>query len=143
MVLAAAMFALPTMSRAPAHADGGDHEGGGDHGSKNSGGGNSGNSGGGASGSGSGEAKSSPGDDRASGNSDQYLARDALLRGWIQPLDQVLQTAQKSAPGRVLDVSLEHTSGGAWTYNIVVLTQGGRYLRIYVDAARNRILQIK
>jgi hypothetical protein len=152
IAVAGAVITLPGSPTTPAFADGGEHEGrggeggGGDHGSKGSGGGTSGNSG--ASSSGAGGAKAddgAPANSRipATADSDQNLARDALLRGWIQPLDQVLLTLRKSAPGTVLDVSLQHSGDGAWTYNFVVLSPAGRYRNVSIDAARNRILQIK
>ena len=80
---------------------------------------------------------------RSAAPSDQDSAREAMLRGWVLPLEDVLANVRRSIPGDVLKVSLEQESNGAWVYALTVLTPEGRYRDIAVDAGNSQILRIK
>jgi hypothetical protein len=75
--------------------------------------------------------------------SEQRLARDAVSRGLIQPLDAILPKVQEKVPGSLLSVRLRRDESGAWIYGLVILSPDGKYRRVLVDAAENRILQAK
>ena len=74
---------------------------------------------------------------------EQGLARDAVSRGQIQPLDSILGTVQAAVPGSVLSARLKKDDEGVWIYRMVILTPDGRYRNVVVDAARSVIIQIK
>lgn len=68
-------------------------------------------------------------------------ARDAVQRGEILPLEQVMARVQGRFPGRLLDVRLNR-SNGRWTYYLKMLTHEGRVLNVAVDARTARILGV-
>ncbi len=68
-------------------------------------------------------------------------ARDAVGRGEIQPLEQVLAGVRSSYPGRVMDVDLRQR-GDAWTYHIKLLTPDDAVMNIAVDARTGRIRSV-
>ena len=72
----------------------------------------------------------------------QDRARDAVRRGEIRPLEDVLARVQKRYPGRVLDVDLDR-SRPKWVYRLRVLTREGNVLRIAVDARTARIIGVR
>lgn len=72
----------------------------------------------------------------------QQRARDAVGRGEIRPLDQVLAGVRGSYPGRVMDVDLRQR-GNSWTYHIKLLTPDDALLRIVVDASSGSILSVR
>jgi uncharacterized membrane protein YkoI len=141
-VLASPNFALPALSKD------------GDSGGGNSGSG-SGNSGSGSSNSGSGSSNSGRDDDRdddddddnsGSGNSgkgrDQERALDAVKKGKVRPLGEVLRMVSERAPGDVLRVKLNRSSGQLF-YRITILTDEGRYREIVVNAQSNRVVSMR
>ncbi|MGO9357244.1 MAG: PepSY domain-containing protein [Xanthobacteraceae bacterium] len=73
----------------------------------------------------------------------QDLAREALSRGQIQPLDVIVRSVENSVPGELLSVRLEKNAAGTWTYRLVILSDSGRYHDVVVDAWRNVILKFK
>ncbi len=73
----------------------------------------------------------------------QNLAREALSRGEIQPLDAIVRSVKNSVPGELLSARLEKNAAGAWTYRLVILSDDGRYHDVVVDAWRNVILNTK
>jgi hypothetical protein len=76
-------------------------------------------------------------------SADQDRAREAVRNGQIVPLASVLKTVQKTVPGDVLKVSLNHNIVGTWNYKITVLTPQGYYRDVDVDAGSNSITGIK
>jgi len=76
-------------------------------------------------------------------SADQDKAREAVRNGQIVPLASVLKTVQKTVPGDVLKVSLNHNIVGTWNYKITVLTPQGYYRDVDVDAGSNSITGIK
>jgi uncharacterized membrane protein YkoI len=65
------------------------------------------------------------------------------MRGWALPLKQVLPVARSAAPGDVLEVYLGRATNGAWFYAITILSTDGRYREVYVDARRNRVIEVR
>lgn len=70
---------------------------------------------------------------------DYEIARDAVARGEILPLAQVLQQVQRLYPGRVIDVELDEDDG-LRIYEIEMVTPDGRYIEIEVDATTGTVL---
>ena len=75
--------------------------------------------------------------------SEQDMARDAMSRGQIHPLDAILRHVASVIPGPVLSARLRKDGAGAWTYSLVILSPDGRYHRVEVDAVTNAIIQSK
>lgn len=70
---------------------------------------------------------------------DHEMARDAVARGEILPLAQVLQQVQRVYPGRVIGVELDDDDG-LRIYEIEMITPEGRYVEIEVDATTGTVL---
>lgn len=73
---------------------------------------------------------------------DHDVARHALERGEVLPLDTVLAEVRKSVPGEVAGVELEHEHG-AWIYEIKVIGPGGLLTEVKVNATSGRIVRRK
>lgn len=69
-------------------------------------------------------------------------ARDAVGRGEIQPLEQVLAGVRSAYPGRIMDVDLRQR-GNSWTYHIKLLTPDDAMMKINVDARTGRIQSVR
>ncbi|MCM0607690.1 MAG: PepSY domain-containing protein [Ideonella sp. WA131b] len=78
------------------------------------------------------------GDDRL----DHERARAAVQSGQVLPLATLLQRLQRSHPGRVLEVELEHDDG-RWVYELKLLQPGGRLLKLELDAATGAVLKAR
>jgi hypothetical protein len=74
---------------------------------------------------------------------DQELARAAMARGIVVPLDSVLKKAADFVPGDVLDVRLKKRPDNPWIYEIRVLSCDGRIRLVVVDATRNAVLEVR
>jgi len=71
---------------------------------------------------------------------DHERARQALLRGDVLPLAQVIQQLDRQRPGgQVLEVELEH-KGGRWIYEIKQIEAGGELVKIKLDAKTGDML---
>jgi hypothetical protein len=75
--------------------------------------------------------------------SEQDMARDAMSRGQIHPLDSIQRHVEGVVPGPVLSARLRKDGASAWTYSLVILSPDGRYHRVEVDAVTNAIIQSK
>jgi uncharacterized membrane protein YkoI len=73
---------------------------------------------------------------------DHDLARQALERGDLMPLEFVLAAVHKSVSGEVAGVELEHEHG-TWLYEIAMILPGGMLTEVKVDARTGRIIGIK
>ncbi|MER2266961.1 PepSY domain-containing protein [Methylobacterium oxalidis] len=73
--------------------------------------------------------------------SEQELARQALERGEIRPLDQVLRAARERVPGEVVKVELEREDG-RWVYEIKILTESGKRREVEIDANSLEVLEV-
>lgn len=71
---------------------------------------------------------------------DHDRARAALQAGEVLPLQKVLDQVQRSHPGEVLEVELEHEEG-RWVYELKLLQTGGRLIRLDVDAKTAQVLR--
>ncbi|MFC3124991.1 PepSY domain-containing protein [Pseudoroseomonas globiformis] len=72
---------------------------------------------------------------------EQDCARQALQRGEIRPLEEVLAVARRAVPGDIVGVELDRDDG-MWIYEIKVLTERGRRREIEIDARTLRVLEI-
>ncbi len=71
---------------------------------------------------------------------DHERARAAVQAGQVLPLATLLQRLQRSHPGQVLQVELEHDDG-RWVYELKLLQPGGRLLKLELDAATGAVLK--
>ena len=83
-------------------------------------------------------ARASPHD----GAHDHELARQALEQGQVLPLRTVLDKVERAYPGQVLKVEFERDHG-RYIYEIRLLQAGGKMVKLKVDAADGRVLQVK
>ena len=72
---------------------------------------------------------------------DFELARDAVERGEILPLAEVLSRLQESHPGRVIEVELEY-SDQRLTYEVELVTTDGRLIEVDMNAATGEIVKL-
>lgn len=77
-----------------------------------------------------------------SGDDDHDQARAALQRGEIKPLHEIIAMVQKTMPGEVIEVEFERDDG-LWIYEIKMIGNGGRFMKVFVDAANNSIIRVK
>ena len=70
---------------------------------------------------------------------DFELARDAVERGEILPLAEVLSRLQESHPGRVIEVELEY-SDNILVYEVELVTDDGRLIEVDMNAATGEIV---
>lgn len=73
---------------------------------------------------------------------DHDRARRALEAGEIMPLSQILARVERDHPGRAVEVELERDDG-RWIYEIKLLQDGGRLLKLEVDARDASVLKQK
>ncbi|CAM3264113.1 Peptidase propeptide and YPEB domain-containing protein [Paracoccus aminovorans] len=72
---------------------------------------------------------------------DYEFARDAVARGQILSLAEVLARLQHSHPGRVVEVELERDDD-MLIYEVEMVTADGRLIEIEIDAATGRIIDL-
>jgi uncharacterized membrane protein YkoI len=72
----------------------------------------------------------------------QDQLRDAVERGEIKPLSDVLRLIKPKLPGEVVGVEVENKSGG-WIYELRILDAQGRVFDAHVDAATATITDIE
>ncbi len=73
---------------------------------------------------------------------DFEIARDAVERGEILPLAEVLRRLHRVQPGRVIEVELEY-SDGILVYEVELVTPDGRLIEVDMNAATGEILDIE
>ena len=73
---------------------------------------------------------------------DHKAAREALLRGDIKPLADVLSVAAKIEAGNVIEVKLERKQD-RYIYEIDILTSEGRKVELYLDASSLQLIRKK
>jgi uncharacterized membrane protein YkoI len=66
--------------------------------------------------------------------------RQAVERGEVKSLLEVLHAVKPELPGEVIGVEIER-EGAAWVYEFRVADEKGRLLEVYVDAATAKILK--
>ena len=72
---------------------------------------------------------------------DFELARDAVARGEILPLAEVLSRLQESHPGRVIEVELEY-SENILVYEVELVTDDGRLIEVEMNAATGAFIKM-
>lgn len=70
---------------------------------------------------------------------DFEIAQEAVARGEILPLADILQQVQRSHPGRVIEVELEF-SDGIRVYEVELVTPDGRLIEVELDARTGAIV---
>ncbi|MEG4644679.1 peptidase YpeB-like protein [Paracoccus pantotrophus] len=68
-------------------------------------------------------------------------AREAVERGRILPLAEVLARLHETQPGRVIEVDLDDEDG-MMIYEVELATPVGRLIEVEIDAASGRILAL-
>lgn len=68
--------------------------------------------------------------------------RDALAKGSIKPLPDVLKAGETAMPGQVVGVKLERKKGRL-VYELKILASQGRLREVYIDAASLEIIRIE
>ena len=76
------------------------------------------------------------------GQDDHVAAREALRRGEILPLNDILEIVRRRVPGDVIEVDLDRDDN-AWEYEIKVLTSTGRVREVKLNARNGAILEIE
>ena len=72
---------------------------------------------------------------------DFELARDAVERGEILPLAEVLSRLQESHPGRVIEVELEY-SENILVYEVELVIDDGRLIEVEMNAATGAFVKM-
>lgn len=72
----------------------------------------------------------------------QDQLREAVERGEIKPLSDVLRLVKPKLPGEIVGVEAEHKSG-VWIYELRILDSQGRVFDAHVDAATANITDIE
>ena len=73
---------------------------------------------------------------------DHERAREALERGEILPLTEILARVSADYPGQVLETDFER-EWFRYAYELTVLADSGHLLEIEVDAASGEILEVE
>jgi uncharacterized membrane protein YkoI len=79
---------------------------------------------------------------RADSKRDQDMTRQAVERGEIKPLADILAAIRSKLPGEVVGVEIEQKRG-RWFYEFRVADPKGRLFEVYVDAGSGAIDRIK
>jgi uncharacterized membrane protein YkoI len=75
---------------------------------------------------------------RADEGHDHDVARQAVERGEIKPLAEILQIVRDQLPGEIAGVKIER-KGGRLMYELRIVGAQGRLLEVHVDAATGKI----
>lgn len=75
---------------------------------------------------------------RADDDRDHDVARQAVERGEIKPLAEILQMVRDKLPGEIAGVKIER-KGGRLMYELRIVGAQGRLLEVHVDAATGEI----
>jgi uncharacterized membrane protein YkoI len=73
---------------------------------------------------------------------EQDMTRQAVERGEIRPLADILAAIRNKLPGEVIGVEIERKNG-RWLYEFRVSDSKGRLFEVYVDARSGAIDRIK
>ncbi len=72
----------------------------------------------------------------------QDVAREALERGEILPLEAVLSEIRKSIGGEVIGVELEREQG-TWIYEVKIISSGKFVIEVSVDARTAKVIETR
>lgn len=67
----------------------------------------------------------------------------AVEQGRILPLKSILERAEKAYPGQLIEAELEEGRDGGLVYEIKMLGQDGRLLKLIYDAASGELLKAR
>lgn len=73
---------------------------------------------------------------------DHDRAREAMERRDALPLWRILEIAQRTVPGEILEVELEQEDGGL-LYEIEILARNGRVRSVTLDARTGRVIEVE
>jgi uncharacterized membrane protein YkoI len=73
---------------------------------------------------------------------DHELARQALQRKEILPLDEVLNAIRGRVPGEIVEIELEREQD-RWIYEVEIIDETGRMRDVWVDAKNAEIIGMK
>jgi uncharacterized membrane protein YkoI len=73
---------------------------------------------------------------------DHDRVRQAVIRGEIRPLAEILESVRDRLPGEITGVEIER-KGEHWVYEFRVVDGNGRLFDVYVDAASGAIERVK
>lgn len=73
---------------------------------------------------------------------DRDALRNAVQRGEIRSLAEILKTVRDKLPGKVAGVEVEREHG-RWLYEFRVVDPNGRLFEVYVDARSATIEKVK
>lgn len=73
---------------------------------------------------------------------DHDVAREALRRGDVLPLDKILAIVRQHVQGDVVEVELEN-EGGQLVYEFKLLASDGRLIKVYASARDGMIIRTK
>jgi uncharacterized membrane protein YkoI len=74
---------------------------------------------------------------------DHDAARQGVNSGKLVPLGEVVRTVRARYPGELLDASLHELVPGQPVYRVLILTNDGRRLAVWVDARTGQILRVE
>lgn len=77
---------------------------------------------------------------------DHEHAHQALARGEVRPLAEILARVAVEVPGEVVDVEFERETWRGtkiWVYELKIISPDGRLLEALVDAATGHLLEIE
>lgn len=73
---------------------------------------------------------------------DHDRVREAVTRGEVRPLADILGAVRGKLPGEIAGVEIER-KGGRWMYEFRVVDRNGRLFEVYVDGQTAEIERIK
>lgn len=73
---------------------------------------------------------------------DAGMARAAMLRGEILPLDRILDLVRAAFPGEIIEIELE-IEDGSLVYEFDILSPEGRLFEVEIEAATGKVLEIE
>lgn len=76
------------------------------------------------------------------GERDHDAARQALEQGKVLPLRTVLEKVERDYQGQAIKIEFEH-DGGRFIYEIRLLQNDGRIVKLEVDAVNGKVLSVK
>lgn len=78
----------------------------------------------------------------ADSDSDHDAARRALERGEVLPLAEILDIVGRDLQGHLIEIEFE-TKDARHIYEFKLITEDGRLVELYVDAATGEIVKVK
>ena len=70
------------------------------------------------------------------------LARSALQKGEVLPIQELLIRVREQIPGEIVGIEFEKEYG-RWVYELKIIDESGRLLEVYVDAETGDVLAME